>query len=108
MSAVAEAPGGVVADPLVLADDVIAAWGSLFMARRRRPGGGFEYLMTPLDEVRFLEPADAAEQRRLRARLSGAVSVAARAPLDGASAALPQAPPGEVPSPQASAHEARA
>lgn len=58
MSAVAVAPRGVVADPLVLMDDVVAAWGSLFMVRRRRPGGGFEYLMTPLDEVRFLEPSN--------------------------------------------------
>jgi anthranilate synthase component 1 len=57
MSAVAEAPRGVVA-PLVLMDDVVAAWGSLFVARRRQPGGGFEYLMTPLDEVRFLDPSD--------------------------------------------------
>jgi anthranilate/para-aminobenzoate synthase component I len=58
MSAIAEASKGVVADPLALADEVVAAWGSLFMVRRRRPGGDFEYLMTPLDEVRFFEPPD--------------------------------------------------
>jgi anthranilate/para-aminobenzoate synthase component I len=64
MSALVEAPRDVVADPLALADEVVAAWGSLFMVRRRRPGGGFEYLMTPLDEVQFFESPDSEAENR--------------------------------------------
>ena len=82
MSALAEAPRGVVADPLALADEVVAAWGSLFMVRRRGPAGGFEYLMTPLDEVRFFEPSgDEADDREALAAWLRSLAP----PADGAS-----------------------
>jgi anthranilate/para-aminobenzoate synthase component I len=56
MSVLSERPNGVVeAGPLALADSVVEAWGSLFLVRWRGDHGGFEYLMTPLDDVRLME-----------------------------------------------------
>lgn len=88
MSAIAEVPKDVVADPLALADEVAAAWGSLFMVRRRRPRGDFEYLMTPLDEVRFFEqPEGEAGEMDDRAALAAWLRSAAP-PTSAASADL--------------------